>query len=61
MTLCCLGTFLVFPQGAICSSAGDGVWQVGLGRADITPQEPILLSGYGGRDKPSNESTPTFL
>lgn len=32
--------------------ADDSKWQVGLATVDITPREPILLSGYGGRDKP---------
>jgi hypothetical protein len=28
-------------------------FQVGLGRADITPQGPIWMAGYGNRNKPS--------
>ncbi len=28
-------------------------FHAGLGRADITPQEPIWLAGYAGRNKPS--------
>ena len=28
-------------------------WRIGFGRADITPQEPIRMGGYGARLKPS--------
>ncbi|MBM4086899.1 MAG: hypothetical protein FJ272_19090, partial [Planctomycetes bacterium] len=28
-------------------------WRIGLAAADITPQEPIWLGGYGARSKPS--------
>lgn len=28
-------------------------WKVGLGRADITPDEPVLMGGYGARKEPS--------
>jgi hypothetical protein len=27
-----------------------GTWQAGAARVDITPQEPLWLAGYGGRD-----------
>lgn len=47
-----IGTMLACCVFTPPAAAGDGIWQVGLCRADITPREPILLSGYGGRDKP---------
>ncbi len=28
-------------------------WKAGTARVDITPQEPIWMAGYGGRNKPS--------
>lgn len=34
-------------------SALAAEFQAGIGRADITPQEPIWLAGYAGRNKPS--------
>jgi len=36
------------------ASAEDAPWRVGLARAKVTPEEPIRLSGYGGRSKPSD-------
>lgn len=35
-----------------CSLADDG-FSAGFARTDITPQEPLRLSGYGSRDHPS--------
>ena len=46
------GAICVWLGVALSTMAQDDVWHVGLGRADITPRAPILLSGYGGRDKP---------
>jgi len=34
-------------------SAQEATWRVGLAQAKITPEEPIWLAGYGGRDRPS--------
>jgi len=31
----------------------NNIWQAGFGKRDITPMEPIWLSGYGARDRPS--------
>ncbi len=49
--LCIAGTILVGICGHV-SAADESRWRIGLGRADITPREPVLLSGYGSRDKP---------
>jgi hypothetical protein len=40
--------YLVLSTGALLAQ-----WQVGAGKADITPDEPIWLAGYGGRYRPS--------
>lgn len=31
--------------------AGDGAWQFGVARVDITPTEAMWMAGYGGRDR----------
>lgn len=31
---------------------GDPEWKVGLAQVKVTPTQPLLLSGYGGRTKP---------
>jgi len=28
-------------------------WRIGLAKARVTPEEPIRMAGYGGREKPS--------
>jgi hypothetical protein len=47
--VCCLAWSLIF--------IGDRAWaqgyKVGIARVDITPDEPIWLTGYGTRNKPS--------
>jgi hypothetical protein len=37
----------------LTTAAVAAEFQAGVGRADITPQEPIWLAGYAGRTKPS--------
>src|SRR5262245_23120915 len=32
--------------------ADESDWKVGLAEVNITPQQPLLLSGYAGRTKP---------
>lgn len=34
-------------------SAAEPIWQAGLAKARITPDKPLWLAGYGGRDHPS--------
>ncbi len=34
------------------AAAQEATWQVGLAKANITPEKPIWLAGYGGRDRP---------
>jgi hypothetical protein len=33
--------------------AAETTWKVGLTKAKITPEEPLWLAGYGGRDRPA--------
>lgn len=35
--------------------AEDSPWKAGVARVNITPELPIWLSGYGGRNRPANE------
>ena len=42
---------VVFVQGP--ATAGEPTWKVGTATAKITPQKSMWLSGYGGRDHPS--------
>jgi len=44
-----IAIFLALARAAICAEG----FQAGLGRADITPAEPIRLAGYASRTKPS--------
>lgn len=38
----------------VAAAAGDAAaWQAGFGRADVTPDRPVLMAGYASRDKPS--------
>jgi hypothetical protein len=38
----------------VANAHGDDVpWRAGVARVDITPELPIWLSGYGGRNKPA--------
>ncbi len=38
-------------------SDGEYGWQVGVSVKDITPEEPIWLHGWGGREKPADEAS----
>lgn len=40
------------PLGS--ATAAESSWKVGVSRADITPQEFMWMSGYGGRDRPAD-------
>ena len=44
--------FLISMSMASPAIAGDAVWKVGLAEAKITPEMPVLMAGYGGRNKP---------
>ena len=45
-----LTTVCLIGQQSICLGAG---WKAGTGREVITPRQPIWMSGYGARDRPS--------
>jgi hypothetical protein len=49
MSLCVIG--LLGSQPAYGSD--KAVWKAGVARANITPQKPMWLAGYGGRDHPA--------
>jgi hypothetical protein len=42
---------LLLPN--LAEAGGPAGYRVGVGRADITPKEPIWMAGYGNRNKPS--------
>lgn len=50
---CFLGAVLLVAAGAVTAAlAADGL-KVGVGRTVITPKEPIWMSGYASRNRPS--------
>ncbi len=48
-TLVC---FLLFSLALVSTNRGraEGRWRAGVAKANITPSEPMWMSGYGGRD-----------
>jgi neutral ceramidase len=40
-----------FPRG-FEAAAGEPEWKVGIAQVKITPEQPVLMSGYAGRTKP---------
>ena len=52
--------FLALVLGAPATLAGELEWKVGLAQVKITPERPMLMSGYAGRTKPF-ESVATDL
>ncbi len=51
-----LAKYLLVGMISLCglsAARAQGTYQVGIGRADITPQRPIRMAGYGSRNKPS--------
>jgi len=49
---CALGGALSAADSPAAPGSG---WKAGIARVAITPQEPLWLAGYGGRDRPANE------
>lgn len=45
--------FQVLALLAVLSPLGAAAFEAGVGRADITPEEPIRLAGYASREKPT--------
>jgi putative membrane-bound dehydrogenase-like protein len=59
-----LSCFVLFCIGLLQSNAAavDSRWQAGFAKVDVTPQEPVRMSGYGSRDHPSEGvETPLFV
>src|SRR5207247_2277279 len=48
-----LVTILFLGISAVAIAA-DGQWRAGVARVNISPELPIWLSGYGGRNRPAN-------
>lgn len=50
-----VGVFLVVALATTVTRAGenDSVWLAGLSQVDVTPNEPVRLSGYGSRNHAS--------
>jgi hypothetical protein len=48
---------LVFLIAGSCAAAGDTEWKVGLAQRKITPERPMLLSGYANRTRPFTKVT----
>ena len=46
-------TFLAFTVTVSAATSFGAPWQAGVASVNITPLEPMWLSGYGGRDKPA--------
>src|ERR1043166_2030647 len=51
-----MSRFLVAAALALCgcvsASAQDAPWRVGVAEVKVTPEMPVVMSGYGGRTKP---------
>ena len=50
--------FLVFSISLVFVSlqplpAAEKTWKVGVASAKITPEKPLWMAGYGGRDRPA--------
>jgi hypothetical protein len=46
----CLGLVVAIIAGEVFA-ADSAVWQVGVARAKITPQQPLWMAGYAARDR----------
>ncbi len=55
LKLLCAGWLMLAVMGlpGVAAAADETTWQAGFARIAITPDEPIFLSGYGGRDHPA--------
>jgi hypothetical protein len=45
-----LGAMFILTGGV--ASAAEAPWKVGLAQLEITPERPVLMSGYAGRTRP---------
>src|SRR5262245_14080114 len=48
-----LAACLVAPAHAWFQPKPEPPWKAGAARVKITPEKPMWLSGYGGRDRPA--------
>lgn len=49
---CIFAILLLLPTLTSAVHAGDASWKVGLAATKVTPDMPVVMSGYGGRTKP---------
>jgi neutral ceramidase len=47
-----LASCLLFATIAICPA--EALWKAGVAKANITPEVPLFLAGYAGRNKPAD-------
>jgi hypothetical protein len=47
-------SLLVFLFPNLHAHAADALWKAGVAKANVTPNQPLWLAGYGGRDKPAD-------
>ena len=43
---------LILILAETSAQCGEADWKVGLAQVKVTPEQPMLMSGYGGRTKP---------
>ena len=48
--LCALAIICITPCHAETTAASSTHWKIGFGKTDVTPSEPVRLSGYGNRE-----------
>lgn len=58
LTVCLVYCLLYFSSNSLVNAE---TWEVGFGNVDITPEEPVRLSGYSNRNQPfENVADPLF-
>lgn len=54
--------FMALPRCHAWDQPTQVEWQAGFSRVDVTPTEPVRMSGYGNRDRPSEGvDTPLYV
>ena len=48
-----LAALILFSITSHSYAASDVIWEAGVAKRDITPQQPIRLSGYASRSTPT--------
>jgi hypothetical protein len=57
--LAAAGAIVLLPSAGVAQGKNetDAVWKVGLAQVKVTPEHPVLMSGYAGRTKPFTKVT----